>query len=156
MNTCKTFLGLIILTLTSLIAISPVFAQTHYTFTEVDGPGSYGTYLYGIRSKGLFSGLYEDTSGYSHGLLWTKGKLPTVNHPGSLDTEFGAINDYGLAIGNYDNAVVGSAAFYDALFGVWIPLADISRTVINTGNGINNLNQATGTAFDGTYSNGIG
>ncbi len=156
MNACKIALGLMMLTLLSIITSQPIAAQANYQFTQIDVPGSYGTDVYGISNNGLVSGFYLDAAGFDHGFVWKEGTFTDVDHPGSLDTLLGPANTRGVIIGNFDNTIVGSAALYDVRSGTWTTLPDIPGTVFNVGNGINNAGATTGSAFDSTYSNGIG
>jgi hypothetical protein len=110
---------LLMLTLPGLIPSKPAAAQANYQFTVIDGPGSFGTNVYGISNNGLVSGTYLDVNGFYHGFIictshrngysgaqyvlsaiqhvhpacdrsaWQEGALVTVDHPGSLDTLLG-------------------------------------------------------------------
>jgi hypothetical protein len=186
MNACKMIFVLLMLALSSVIASKPAAAQADYQFTVIDGPGSFGTNVYGISNNGLVSGTYLDAAGFNHGFVicnfqnnghgdgqyllssfqhvnpachgsaLQEGTLVTVDHPGSLDTLLGPANNSGVIIGNYDNTIVGSAALYDVHAGTWHPLPDIPGTFFNTGNGINNDGIVTGSAFDATFNAGLG
>jgi hypothetical protein len=183
MNDCKMIFVLLALALPGAIASKPAAAQTDYQFTVIDGPGSFGTNVYGISNNGLVSGTYLDAAGYYHGFVmcishrnghasgqylassfnpgcprsaWQEGTLVTVDHPGSLDTLLGPANSSGVIIANYDNLITGSAAFYDVRSGTWHPLPDIPGTFFNTGNGINNAGTVTGSAYDANFNNALG
>jgi probable HAF family extracellular repeat protein len=139
----------------------PPATHTHYKFTTIDITGAAVPYAYAINDEGVVSGFYSDSSGDFHGFLWHDGTSVTIDAPGDwVDTYIGAINDLGVAIGNYDDGLtVSHAALFRVRDQTWIRLPDVPGTSVNYGNGINNLGLALGVAYEGPLTdsyNGVG
>ena len=92
----------------AVVGLSGTKAHAGYSFQQVQVSGSADTELYGINSHGLISGLYGDSSGGYHGLLYQKGIFTTVDVPGNLNgvaTYLYAGNDAGVVAGAYTDSI---------------------------------------------------
>jgi len=71
----------------------------------VDFPGSILTGLRGINDHGLVVGVYEDSNGVSHGLVFKPpATFLSYTYPGSTYTTLGGINNRGLICGDYKDS----------------------------------------------------
>ena len=80
-------------------------------FTVLDYPGSTGTQALGLNNKGLVVGSWTDTSGNSHGFVYTvaSGTFTSVDDPDGIGTTLvNGINDKGMLVGFYGNAPLNS------------------------------------------------
>lgn len=84
-------------------------------YTQVDVPGStdggFGTQLNGINSLGVAVGVYTDSSGILHGLMWWGGTTFKVDYPGAPFSEIHAINNLGVFTGAYTNDPEGEILY---------------------------------------------
>src|SRR4051794_5276606 len=72
LNSCWTMLSIVaILITTSITAASSAYGAA-FTFTQIDVPGAYITYAYGINDAGQIVGVFTDSTG-DHGFLDTRG-----------------------------------------------------------------------------------
>ena len=62
------------------------------------------TQALGIDNHGRVVGEYVDAGGTFHGFLWNKGRLTTIDGPGSLGGVVTDINDRGQMVGAYLDA----------------------------------------------------
>src|SRR5690242_17770895 len=63
-----------------LIAIAPLMAQG--TYTQIDVPGAFTTFCYGINTAGDIVGTYVDSPGnFIHGFLLSNGTYTTIDYP---------------------------------------------------------------------------
>lgn len=73
-------------------------------FTTIDGPpGSIWTQLDHINFAGQAVGWYQDADAFSHGLLWRKGTLTTIDPPGSTFTDALIIGSNDHVAGHYQD-----------------------------------------------------
>jgi uncharacterized membrane protein len=135
----------------------PPATKTQYKFTTIDIDGAVLPYPFAINDDGWVSGFYSDTNGYFHGFLWRKGTTTVIDAPGKwLDTYLGAMNNEGVAIGNFDDDLtVSHAALFHMHAQTWKELPDIPGIPLNYGNGINNNGIAVGAAYQGTPTNSL-
>jgi len=84
-----------------------VQGQSNYTYTTFDFPGAsfLGTVATGINDAGDVVGYYYDSYVYTHGFLWAKGAMNTVDFPQSqMQTSLYGINNCGAIVGRiFDN-----------------------------------------------------
>ena len=124
-------------------------ASAPYRFITIDIPGSTGADAFQINDLNVVTGAYLDSSSNWHGFVWWNGILRTVEEPGSLDTQLGAMNNRGVGIGNYGDLNTRHAAKYTFWSGLWAPLPDIPGKALNLGFGINAFGFLVGAAGEG-------
>ena len=77
----------------------------------LDYPGSTGTQALGLNNKGLVVGVWTDTSGNSHGFVYTVAatSFQSVDDPNGIGTTIvNGINDNGVLVGFYGSAPLNS------------------------------------------------
>lgn len=124
-------------------------ASARYRFITIDIPGSTWADAFQINDLNVVTGAYLDSSSNWHGFVWWNGILRTFEKPGSLDTQLGATNNRGVAIGNYGDLNTQHAAKYTFWRGLWTALPDIPGKPLNFGYGINDFGFLVGAAGEG-------
>jgi uncharacterized membrane protein len=75
-------------------------------------PGAIATFADGINSAKTITGTYLDSSGISHGFLYSNGRFRTVDFPGAVSTDISGINDVGMIVGDYTDANGAQHGFF--------------------------------------------
>lgn len=75
------------------------------TFTQVDFPGAFYTFTWGINNAGQIAGWYGAYFGDSHGFVYSNGTFTTVDYPGYSQNYVADINDSGVVVGGYGEIV---------------------------------------------------
>ncbi|MGH9641250.1 MAG: hypothetical protein ACRD3Q_02365, partial [Terriglobales bacterium] len=77
-------------------------------FTQLDAPGAAGfTQALGLNNNGQVVGDYTDSSGLSHGFVYTvnSSTWQTIDNPNGVGTTIvNGINDKGMLVGFYGTA----------------------------------------------------
>ena len=81
-----------------LIAFVPL-APAQGTYTQIDFPGSTGTYCWGIDNAEEISGTFGDSGGGYHGFLLSGGNFSVIDYPGAQNTYLNGLNDLGQIVG---------------------------------------------------------
>jgi probable HAF family extracellular repeat protein len=93
--------------------------MTTYTFSNVDDPNG-ESIASGINDLGQIVGYYSDSSGATHGFLYSSGSYTTLNEPFGINGTFAyGINDAGQVVGQYIDGTNNSQSFifYPSLSG---------------------------------------
>jgi probable HAF family extracellular repeat protein len=80
-------------------------------FTVLDYPGSTGTQALGLNNKGLVVGSWTDTSGNTHGFVYTVSTdtFVPVDDPDGLGTTIvNGINDKGVLVGFFGTSPINA------------------------------------------------
>jgi probable HAF family extracellular repeat protein len=80
-----------------------------YTYTTLDPPGFNNSVTNGINDNDQVVGEFSDSSGNSHGFVWSNGNFTQINGPNGALIVVTAINANGLATGWYS---LGSGTRY--------------------------------------------
>ena len=72
-----------------------------FEFSEIVVPGATFTNAQGINAAGDIVGIYRDAGGRTHGFLWRKGEVTTIDFPGAASTEARGISPDGDIVGAY-------------------------------------------------------
>jgi probable HAF family extracellular repeat protein len=72
-----------------------------FEFSEIVVPGATFTNAQGINAAGDIVGIYRDAGGRTHGFLWSKGEVTTIDFPGASGTEARGIGPNGEIVGSY-------------------------------------------------------
>ncbi len=70
------------------------------TYTNIDPPGSIGTFVGGMNNSGEIVGSYGEAVFKSHGFLFKSGVYTIVDVPGASSTEIRGVNDEGEIVGS--------------------------------------------------------
>ena len=89
----------VVLLLAISLIVSGPLALAQGTYTQIDVPGSQGTFCFGIDTAGDVVGAYYDDAGQIHGVLLSGGTYTTIDYPGAPGTELTGINDMGQIVG---------------------------------------------------------
>ncbi|MER2513535.1 MAG: hypothetical protein ABTQ25_14145 [Nitrosomonas ureae] len=122
------------------------------TFVTLDHPEAAdvgftaGTQAYSINNNGQVVGVYNDSSGVSHGFLYRGGSYFTLDVPNSMATFAEGINDSGIVVGFFYDENGHHGFSYDGITYTVIDnpnalAGSYSGTVIS---GINNMGIMTG------------
>ncbi len=85
-----------------LILLLACTALTAQTYTPIIFPGSIGTIAHGINSFGQIVGEFEDSSGVTHGFIYSAGSYSRFDYPGASSTVLNGINNAGDMVGYHD------------------------------------------------------
>jgi uncharacterized membrane protein len=69
------------------------------TYTQIDVPGSNGTFCFGFNTKEDITGTYADASIHWHGFLLRSGAYTFIDYPGAQDTILYGLNDLDQVVG---------------------------------------------------------
>ena len=86
-------------------------------FTTLRFPGSVSTQAWGVDDRGRVVGDYLDTTGRTHGYLWTMGHFRRIDVPRSIATTVTGINDRREIVGLYLDADGNPHGFYRSRHG---------------------------------------
>jgi probable HAF family extracellular repeat protein len=128
----------------ALLALSRMGYAESYTFTQFDVPGAALTNASGINNAGQIVGQYTDSTGRTHGFLYSGGTFTTLDVPGSSDTFAAGINDVGQIVGGYF-AGTGTHGFLYS--GGTFATLDVPGSFFTTAKGINNAGQIVGDSY---------
>src|SRR5271154_6505749 len=105
---------------TSAIMLTLLLASTTrltaQTYTPIIYPGSIGTIAHGINSLGQVVGQWEDSSGVTHGFIYSAGTYTSFDYPGASTTALYGINNAGDMVGYHDFLI---GFFYKAATGTF-------------------------------------
>jgi uncharacterized membrane protein len=129
-----------------------------YTFTTLDVPfaGALFTEAFGINDQSQIVGSYGDSSGGTHGFLYTAGVFTPLDVPfaGAAATIAHGINDHGQIVGSY-NDLSGRHGFVYAA-DVFTPLdAPFPGAAATIAHGINDQGQIVGQYNDSSGLHGF-
>jgi uncharacterized membrane protein len=88
-----------------LLRLPCTFVQLHGfllsggTFTNIDPPGSIGTYVGGINNAGEVVGTYGEAVFKGHGFLFKSSVYTIIDVPGASSTGITGVNDQGEIVG---------------------------------------------------------
>ena len=119
---------------------------------NIDDPKGIGaTTAAAINNAGEIVGFYTDTmTGIVHGFVDNGGMFMTIDPPGSTSTMLLGLNDNGLAVGTYIDAMgVMHGLLFDLLTDTFQNIDDPFGIGTTTINGINDLNQLVGFYVNG-------
>jgi hypothetical protein len=89
-------------------------SPTSYTFTTIDYPGAFSTWVYDISGNNILGG-YEDAMSNTHGFLYSisNSTYTAINVPGAVVTRVSGISGDNI-LGIYDNGMDNTHGFrYD-------------------------------------------
>ena len=139
-------------------AVTPASAQYRFITIEIPGAAAcnysnFCEYAGGVNDERLVTGQYPSGS-TTYGFAWQNGILHTLEYPGATNTYVEGVNNRGVAIGTYNNAVPNTeyALTYSFSSGAWTILPDIPDYPNNQGFVINDSGAAVGQAY-GTSAN---
>jgi probable HAF family extracellular repeat protein len=72
-----------------------------FEYSEILVPGATLTNAQGINAAGDIVGIYRDAAGRTHGFLWRKGEVTTIDFPGASSTDARGIGPDGEIVGAY-------------------------------------------------------
>jgi uncharacterized membrane protein len=76
-----------------------LLAEEHFSQIEIRGSTKDGAL--GINARGQVVSDYSDAENVSHGCVWDKGTITTINVPGAFGTSASDINEHSQVVGNY-------------------------------------------------------
>lgn len=92
-----------------LLALAPLaFAQG--TYTQIDVPGFFFTYCWGINQAGDIVGQYEDANEHLHGFLLSDGTYTTIDYG---ETVLYGVNDRNQIVGTSGEGLGAQGFLYD-------------------------------------------
>ncbi len=117
---------------TSAIMLTLLLASTTrltaQTYTPIIYPGSIGTIAHGINSLGQVVGQWEDSSGVTHGFIYSAGTYTSFDYPGASTTALYGINNAGDMVGYHDFLI---GFFYKAATGTFTATVGVGSDVNN-------------------------
>ena len=70
-------------------------------YSEVSIPGAVFANAQGINARGDIVGFYRDAESRTHGFVWSRGEVTTIDYPGAAVTAARGIGPDGQIIGSY-------------------------------------------------------
>jgi hypothetical protein len=142
-----------------LVASSTAQASvTSYSFADIDVPGSQPgstgfSFPLGLNNLGQVAGSYNDSSGNSHGFLYSGGQYFTINAPGANDTYLAGINNAGDIVGVSVYLSAGKDYVFLESHGKFTNIADNSNPSVFffLPGALNDRDQAIGLLRGGKY-----
>jgi probable HAF family extracellular repeat protein len=120
-------------------------AQSNYSYTLLDVPGSVNTLPHGINDAGEVVGLYGDpNSDRGHGFLYSGGTYTTLVPPGSYFSDASGINDAGQIVGLYNVSQTGFSKGFLLTSGTYSDIVPPGASFNIQATGINNAGQIVG------------
>ena len=105
MKARKNRLSIYVVALVSMaLGSASAFAQTTFTFTQLDVPGSVSTEADGINAPGQIIGFFVDSAGKQHGFLHQGATFTQLDFPGATATRTAGINNSGVIAGSFTDA----------------------------------------------------
>ena len=105
MKVRRTHLAVLAFVLVNMaLANIPAGAQTTFTFTQLDVPGSTATEADGINAQGEIVGFFFDAAGRQHGFLKQGGSFTQLDFPGATATRTANSNNAGVIAGAFTDA----------------------------------------------------
>ena len=105
MKVRRTHLAVLAFVLVNMaLANIPAGAQTTFTFTQLDVPGSVSTEADGINAQGQIIGFFVDSAGKQHGFLHQDATFTQLDFPGATATRTAGINNSGVIAGSFADA----------------------------------------------------
>ncbi|HEY4679091.1 MAG TPA: hypothetical protein VIJ01_18130 [Candidatus Angelobacter sp.] len=86
-------IDLVVFAVTLAFGSASAAAQTTFTFTQLDPPGSISTEADLINSQGQIIGFFFDAAGRQHGWLFQNGAFTQIDFPGASGTRTVNINN---------------------------------------------------------------
>jgi len=132
------------------------------SFANVEVPGAKDTSIYGINDTNFMAGVYTDSSGANHGLLYSKRKILDFEDPNAQPgtTKVLNLNSVDQVVGEYTNSSNEVVGFIDT--GVYSDVlppgaissiaSGINNSIVVSGTYFNSSNAEFGFIFNGSYS----
>ncbi|HEX4835699.1 MAG TPA: hypothetical protein VFW01_05125 [bacterium] len=133
------------------------FVQTGGSTSSFDVPGAVDTFGNGISSGGQVAGSYSDAKG-THAFVRgaTGTSYTTFDAPGAVNgTVAAGVNDTGMIVGYYYDAVLCPHGFLRSLSGSTYTQIDITGATCTSANAINGSGQIAGHFFNSTGVHGF-
>lgn len=87
--------------LSLLGTVTGIRADRGFVYSEVVVPGAVFANAQGINAGGDIVGVYRDAFGKTHGYLWRRGEVTTIDYPNAAITEARGIGASGEIVGSY-------------------------------------------------------
>lgn len=84
-----------------LATVVGIRADRRFAYSEVVVPGAVFANAQGINAGGDIVGIYRDAAGRTHGYVWERGAVTTIDYPGAIYTDARGISSGGDIIGAY-------------------------------------------------------
>jgi len=135
------------------LALGPIaFAQT-FQFAQFDVPGAHLTNPFGVNASGQIVGIYEDSSGASHGFLrHPDGSYTTIDYPGATFTTAASINARGEIVGRWTDLDGNTHAYLRSANNKFTSLDPTAPCIVTSlptiAHGINDAGDIAGRCWD--------
>ena len=99
MPTSRAGIALVVCLMTTITAVGA--DRRSFVFSEVVIPGAVFAAAQGVNARGDIVGVYRDAAGRSHGYLWQRGEVTTIDYPEAAYTDARGISNGGEIVGTY-------------------------------------------------------
>lgn len=141
------------LAIVALVTASSTVSAQEFRFTQIDVPNARFTRPFGVNASGQIVGVFQDSSGASHGFLRNPDDAYTIlDVPGAIFTNASGINARGDIVGRWTDAAHVNHLYLRTSRGdyrTFDPLAPcVASTRPTVAHGMNDVRDLVGRCFD--------